>query len=951
MCSAVGQMSTPEKQLTTFVFNEHVTIIYDGKGSELDSIAAYLFAQDLEKVSGTKPNVSSAIPIDGDVVIIGNIHSELVNSINSKGSTEKLELEGQWEKFIIKGISTESDDRKILLIAGSDDRGTAFGVFEVSRLLGVSPWYWWADVPVRKTDKPILENLPIVSQSPSVKYRGIFINDEDWGLQPWAAKTFEPEVGDIGPRTYAKVFELLLRLKANLIWPAMHPSTKAFFHYPGNVAMAKDFQIVIGSSHAEPMLRNNVDEWDKEILGSFNYLTNKEEVQAYWEERVKESKDLSGIYTLGMRGIHDSGMEGVSDAEAVDVLQRVINDQREMLGRHHDRLEDIPQAFTAYKEVLDLYDRGLYLPEDVILVWPDDNYGYIKRLANKEEQVRKGGSGVYYHTSYWGRPHDYLWLNSTHPSLIRYEMMKAYERQSRELWVLNVGDIKPHEYNIQLFLDMAYDAEPFKESNSAKKHFANWHQFIFGKQLGETLSESIWRYYDLAFERKPEFMGWSQTEPTRPIEMTAYNHTARGDEAQKRLNAYDRIEEAVKSVNDEISPDHFPAYYQLVYYPIRSAALINKKFLYRDKALLYSQENRLSAQDYKEKSHQAYQEIVEETNYYNDVLLDGKWKYMMDMAPRSLPVFEDPEINMEEIRKEDYAMGIRVEGQNKFALPKLPTFNSWVKRKHYIDVFLSDHTVSDTESYDFKAIKSHEWISLSKREGKLSKEENDHGRIWVDIAWQKLDPREKTHEGKITIHTPQQSYEVFVLAENRPKPTVSTKHVEHDRLVVIYATNFTSISDGNNEKSWEKIEDLGHTGSVMESGPIHMISEVSVGDDNPSLSYDFYTYNGSNQGQVIINALPNHPLTDLYSLRIGVSVDDGPIQLLDFKTEGRSEEWKQNVLSNKASKSMKMGELTSGKHTLKIHMIDPGVLLDFIYIDLGGLDEGVSVLDETIIKE
>ena len=300
---------------------------------------------------------------------------------------------------------------------------------------------------------------------PSVKYRGIFINDEDWGLRPWASKTFEPETKNIGPKTYAKVFELLLRLNANLLWPAMHPGTTPFYNVPGNAEMAAAYAIVVGSSHAEPMLRNNVGEWDEKSMGHFNYITNKEKVYNYWEERVKQSKGNDAVYTLGMRGVHDSGMEGIKGPkEAVPLLERIFNDQRGLIKKHiNENVAAVPQVFTAYKEVLDIYDQGLKLPDDVTIVWPDDNYGYIQRFNNEAEKKRPGGSGVYYHASYWGRPHDYLWLGTTHPSLIRQEMMKAYETGADRLWVLNVGDIKPLEYSMQVFFDMAYDARPFKD--------------------------------------------------------------------------------------------------------------------------------------------------------------------------------------------------------------------------------------------------------------------------------------------------------------------------------------------------------------------------------------------------------------------------------------------------------------------------------------------------------
>jgi len=457
-------------------------------------------------------------------------------------------------------------------------------------------------------------------------------------------KSFEPETFDIGQRTYEKVFELLLRLKANLIWPAMHDCTKPFFQIPGNVKVAEAYAILIGSSHAEPMLRNNVGEWNEKTMGHFNYISNKDSVYKYWEDRVKESKGINAMFSLGMRGVHDSKMEGVKDAkEAVPLLHTIFNDQREMLAKYINKnVTAIPQVFTAYKEVLEIYDNGLKLPEDVTLVWPDDNYGYIQRLNNAEETKRSGGSGVYYHASYWGRPHDYLWLSTTHPALIQEEMMKAFANGSNRLWVINVGDIKPLEYNIELFMDMAYDASPFKKNGYAKQHLLNWTAAWFGKEKAKIIQPVLWEYYQLAYERRPEFMGWSQTEPTTKTNYSTFNHFYYGDEAQQRMDRYQVLENKLKSLRKKILPKDAAAFYQLVYYPVVGASLMNKKFLYRDKSYLYAKQNRLSALDYATLSIAAYDSIITEANYFNNQLSGGKWKHMMSVHPKNLPVFLAP---------------------------------------------------------------------------------------------------------------------------------------------------------------------------------------------------------------------------------------------------------------------------------------------------------------------
>ncbi len=283
-------------------------------------------------------------------------------------------------------------------------------------------------------------------QYPSVARRGIFINDEDWGLMPWSSQTYEPSgvAGRIGPKTHARIFELLLRLRANTYWPAMHNCSEAFYLTPGNKEVADRYGIFIGTSHCEPMMRNTNAEWKEYGEGDYNYLTNRKNVLEFWEERVKELSESDNIFTLGMRGVHDGHMEGAKNAEQQkEALSAIIKDQREMLA--HDvnpDLDKIPQVFIPYKEVLDAYNLGLKVPDDVTLMWTDDNYGYIRHFPNPEEAARKGGNGIYYHVSYWGRPHDYLWLSTMHPAQVYSQMKMAYDKGIREMWILNVGDIK-----------------------------------------------------------------------------------------------------------------------------------------------------------------------------------------------------------------------------------------------------------------------------------------------------------------------------------------------------------------------------------------------------------------------------------------------------------------------------------------------------------------------------
>ena len=930
-------------------------IVYDGKGPKLDSIAAYLLRQDIKQVTGQTPDVYTDVSkAKGNAIIIGNIGSALVRGILGSKNNLYANLNGKWERYGLQTtVNPNTTIKQALVIAGSDARGTAYGVFSISKLIGVSPWYWWADVT--PDVKPVLsikvDNY--ISSAPSVKYRGIFINDEDWGLQPWAAKTFEPETGDIGPKTYAKIFELLLRLNANLIWPAMHPSTKAFYSYPGNKKVAADYQIVVGSSHAEPMLRNNVSEWDEKTMGRFNYITNKDKVYSYWESRVKESSMNNAIYSMGMRGVHDSGMEGVKGPkEAVPLLEGIFTDQRGLLKKYvNPDVTKIPQVFTAYKEVLDVYDNDLKVPADVTLVWPDDNYGYIQRLSNREEQGREGGSGVYYHASYWGRPHDYLWLSTTHPALMREEMTKAYDMGARNLWVINVGDIKPAEYNIQLFMDMAYGIDPFKNSSYTSVHLQNWLAGIFGAKQSTALKDVMLKYYDLAFERKPEFMGWSQTEPTTQVKFTAYNHTSYGDQAQQRIDAYTRLQQASGDIKKLITTNRKDAFFELVDYPVNGAALINKKFLYRDKAYLYAEQGRVSAQYYAGATQKAYQDIAGLTDHYNQKLAGGKWNNVMSMKPRGLPVYQELVVDATKVDKK-VSLAIAPEGYSNVDLAKtntkdgfkLPVFNRKANQNYFIDVYLTKPVAA---SYTVKPSAS--WIKVDKLQGQLTPAgAKSESRLWVSIDWAKI-PATAKSEGVVTITAGSEKYQVSISADNKVEPA-SKGFYEKDGYISIYASSFNNKKDAG-ANHWQVINKLGTTGLSIEALPLAADAPQNIADTtnirkNASVSYDFETRTAAD-AEVSVYSIPTFPLNKNFEMRYAVSVDGGPITQVNFKTAGRSEEWKQNVLSNNASRTIKVPGLKAGKHRLTIYMIDPGVIIDHMLINMGKLKPFYGTLPET----
>ena len=602
--------------------DQPIKLACDNAEEKVVQTALKLFIRDYQSVF----SASAAVDARQGNIIVGTVgKSPLLKAVSADVSA----LTGKKQAFLLQVLP----DGK-LLVAGSDSHGTAYGIMELSRLIGVSPWEWWADVTPEKKTSFVLSAEYQTLQSPSVEYRGIFINDEDWGLMPWSSQTYEPSdiKGHIGPKTNARIFELLLRLRANTYWPAMHECTLPFFLTEGNRKVAEEYGIFIGSSHCEPMVCSAAGEWRRRGQGDYDYVNNSASVYKFWEDRVKEVAQQGNIYTLGMRGVHDGQMQGAKTvAEQKAVLERVLKDQRGLLQKYGNKdVTAIPQAFIPYKEVLDIYNAGLQVPDDVTLIWCDDNYGYIRHFPTAEERARKGGNGIYYHVSYWGRPHDYLWLGTFSPYLLHQQMKLAYDRGIQKMWVLNVGDIKPAEYQIELFLDMAWNIDEVNEIG-VTAHLKSWLEREFGSNRAEELLPAMEAHYQLSYIRKPEFMGNTREEERDPKYKVIKDLPWSEQAISERLRSYTVLSDVVERMESNIPADRQDAYFQLVKYPVQAAAQMNRK-------ILTAQLARHSKADWKQ-SDAAFDSIASLTQQYNS-LQNGKWNRMMDFQPRKLPVFK-----------------------------------------------------------------------------------------------------------------------------------------------------------------------------------------------------------------------------------------------------------------------------------------------------------------------
>lgn len=629
---------------------------YDGKNAvsyqfktPIESVvrsAALLFEQDMQDVTGRKAQQLQDAQIE---LFQLDVATDSQRKELKKHGVDVQLLSTSIDAFQLKVSSTNK-----IVIAGSNGRGVAYGLLELSRIAGVTPWVWWGDVVPERKSVLTIDSKTNIRHKASVEFRGVFINDEDWSLRPWSSENFDPaQQGMISAKTYRKLFELLLRLRANTIWPAMHPGTKAFFKTPDAKAQADSCGIFIGTSHCEPLLCNNVDEWDVKKRGAFNYITNKQAVHNYWIERLEEVKtSKTNMFTIGMRGIHDGSMEGVKTMdEKFHALQEVIDDQQRLIAQHIGEPSKQPQVFVPYKEVLELYEKGLKVPDYVTLMWCDDNYGYMTRLSNAKEQKRSGGGGVYYHLSYWGRPHDYLWLTTTQPGLIYSEMKAAYDHNVRKVWIANVHDPKIAGYDLELFLDMAWDIESV-EADKIGTHLKQWISSQFGSDVAEKIYPAMRDFFRLTCVRKPEHMGWNQVELDKkiyergisPVKNSDFSQTAFGNELERYLTDYQMIEKIVLEAAREIRPELQDAYFARVIYPICAASANAHKLLEAQKA------RQASA-----RSLQAYERIKELTKQYGD-MAGGKWKGLIDMQPRKLPVYMAPSLPVSYSTEEINAM-------------------------------------------------------------------------------------------------------------------------------------------------------------------------------------------------------------------------------------------------------------------------------------------------------
>jgi len=903
-------------------------VFVDENDWKVARIAACDLALDIQRVTGRKPAVKhTPAELSEYAVLIGTLgKSPVIDRLAAAGRLEVDDIQGRWETSVIVPVADPLPAvKQALVIAGSDRRGTAYGVYELSRRIGVSPWYWWADVTPRHRETLYLAPDRVRLGPPAVKYRGIFINDEMWGIRPWASGNFAPEEGQgLGPKTYARIFELLLRLRANYLWPAMHRGTIPFNYYPRNKLVADDYAIVMGSSHIEPMLRNNIygAEWDQEGSGEWNYRTNRRAIYDYWERRIETNGRFENVYTLGMRGQDDEPMKAGRNAqEKIELLEQIFRDQREILRKHVDPdLSKVAQVFIPYTEVLGIYDAGLKVPDDVTICWPDDNFGYIRRLPTPEEQARRGGSGIYYHIQWLnGATTAYTWLNTTPPALIFEEMSKAWQYGARRLWVLNVGDIKPGEIGMEFFLQMAWDPQR-RQPETLRNFLAEWAARDIDPRFAPQIAAIMEEYFRLGFARRPEHL--VQYRSGMPLQYSWFSHQHYNDEAQQRLDRYARIAQCAERIYGQLPRERRDAFFQLVLYPVQCAALMNQKIIYADKSMRYGAAGRASAGEYAKKARAASARIIELTEHYNTGLVTAgaKWNYMMTWAPgpwgRQFYQFVMPPLS-------DFdgagppRLKVALEGGHGEVLADLSVYT---QGRRFIDLFNTGKG-----RIDWQATPSEPWVRLSQTQGSFTTEQ----RLWVSVDWQSV-PAGDHIEATIDIRSSAGEKRIVLplFDPQRPDRDTVSGFVESHGYVSMEAEHYSRRIDRHGA-AWRVVQGLGRSGDSVTVLPASVPSRTdpaAIRAHSPALQYDVYLFSTGNV-QLHIDCLPTRPVGPDRGVRLAASIDQTEPQVL-----GENPRFAGDVLANLRRYETSLAIHKPGPHTLTIWMVDPGVVIDKIVL-------------------
>lgn len=915
--------------------------------------AVTAFKEDICKVTGCQVNL---IPLTNDDMLPDNANNchiliatkDIYSWLHGEEALEK------WEGYVVK----KRDGT--VYICGADRRGTVYGIYELSQYIGVSPWYYFADVPIRKNQFFIPDDF-YVSDYPSVQYRGIFLNDEE-ELEEWAA--IHTEDGTIGPELYRKIYELILRLKGNYIWPAMH--VNYFQENPENARLANEMGIIVGTSHCDMLMRSNQNEWNPWLwengyVSDYNAVhsnkipadgttdanreviyydysipgKNREVIQQYWRESINMNRDYEVCYTIGMRGVHDYGFSTKvidDDGTAADqqkeearirLLEKIMSDQRNILAEElglHSPGEAL-QSFIPYKEVLDMYDKGLQVPDDVTLIWVNDNFGHVRRYPNAEEKARSGGHGLYYHVSYWAAPDmSYLFFNSIPLAHMTNELYKAYNEGIRKMWVLNVGALKPLEMEMETFLQYAWDAgRDAQVTNDIHAYTAAWFDRYFSGGYGEELAGLYEEFAQLTNARKIEHMS-----------SLLFAQSGYGDEAGERVCRLECIFERANGIYNQLPDREKEAFFQLFLFKVHASYYVNHAFYYADRSILsYDRGNDRAADCYTEYSHTMMQYLRNMLRYYNSYMCGGKWDRIL--IPDSFPppgICFYP-ICKPSVKRKKGGLKITLWDESESLDGGVITFSQGGLNKKWIE--LGNQGCEDI-CYEISGMP--DWLTISETSGVICTEK----RIYVTV------PDLEMAAGYlaviyITDRYNSRSMAMDVKVEERMAVRKGYSGVlESDGAVCLYADHYDTVINTSESAGWHTVKGIGRGyGNVMMACYMDSLAcdfcDASEIMNHPRLEY-LFTLKSQGEFELVITRFLT--LNSRGKIRFAIGVDQKePVVVESHVTDEWRGSWKESVFNNGEEISILLPWLDQGEHTLQLYMIDNYVSIHKLVIYTG----------------
>ncbi|KAK9453582.1 hypothetical protein V1511DRAFT_503954 [Dipodascopsis uninucleata] len=885
------------------------------------------------------------------VIIAGTAgKSLLIDQLIATGKIDISPIVGKWEAYLIQVVIDPLPNvPQALVIVGSDKRGTIYGIYEISEQIGVSPFYWWADVHPQKHLNIYAMDLSIIRDSPSVKYRGFFVNDEAPALTNWIYEKFatSESITPFNRHFYKYVFELLLRLRANYLWPAMWASN---FNSDDleNQPLADAYGIVMGTSHTEPLLRA-CHEWPVYGDGVWQWDKNKEGIAPYFEYGVRRAKHYEGIYNLAMRGYDDFEMDLKGDA-AIKVLLDVVDNQREILSDVIKKpLDTIPQMWCIYKEVQGYYENGMSIPDDVIILWSDDNWGNVRRVPLESERERSGGAGLYYHFDYVGDPRDYKWINTISLQRTWEQLNLAHQYGADQVWIVNVGDIKPLEIPISFYFDVAYDKSRWNQTN-----IRDWLQMWATREFGDEFAKEIASIIDTY----SQYSAWRKYELVDMETLSIINY----EEADNVERKWNELLSRAEVIYEQLQPAMKPSYFQMILHPIKAGSNLYSIYIDAARNLLFSEQRRTSANKAARRVLDLFKRDKQITNEYHS-LLGGKWNHMMDQTHLGYSYWQQPmrdalpplHFIQEETDCVAGGIGIGVPGSYA-AIPgddrfhelsgrvlDVPVINPFAVQKQYVDIFSRE-----TGCTTWELISSDDYVTVFPSAGTACGSDEHDTRSYITVDW--LRAPAGASVSYITLSVTSDS--CSQCPDHRRYGGIKIKvPLQKDTLPEGFANGFAE-SDGHisieaehisrnsslNGLGYITIPNFGHTLSGVTLSPV--VCPTQDSPSAPTLEYDFVSFTDSPANITIYTAPSLNFLGRERPLKYRISVDDNSpsiVQVVPLSYEGTLPEGWEEAVANNVWKTSSIHVFQPGKHTLKLAAIEPGLTFQKIVLDFGGV--------------